>query len=282
MGPNRGEGWGGMVSDGVLSRTVRDTAAAMDAICGYEPGAPYAAPPKTGKYLDVVSERTSKKLRIAVWREAWNGIAIAPECQAAIEKTAALCRELGHEVIEAKPPEIDFDGFVRAHGIVLATNIVLAVDLRLKTLGRTLQEEDLESVIRDGYSIGKSLAATDYVDSISRFHAIGRALTKFMATYDLVLTPTLAQLPAKLQHLAMSYGGFWAFREKTSHYSTYLPIINASGQPAASIPLYSTETGVPVASQLIGHFGREDVVLDLAAQLERIAPWKDRKPLLNI
>ncbi|WAI82127.1 MULTISPECIES: amidase [Achromobacter] len=279
MGPARGEGWGGMACEGVLSRSVRDTAAALDGIGGYAPGAPYAAPPQPGSYLDSVREQRREPLRIALWRQAWNGIAIAPECLAAVERTARLCRELGHEVVEAPLPDLDYAGFVRAHGTVLATNIVLAVQARLTLRGRDLRDDDLEPVIRDGLSVGRGLSATQYVDSINRFHAIGRAIESAMAGYDLVLTPTLAQLPAKLGELALE-GEFWAFREKVSRYATFLAVINASGQPAASLPLDWTETGVPVASQLIGHFGREDQILRLAAELERAAPWGTRPILL--
>jgi len=162
---------------------------------------------------------------------------------------------------------------------VLATNIVLAVQARLTLRGRDLRDDDLEPVIRDGLSLGRGLSATQYVDSINRFHAIGRAIESSMTGFDLVLTPTLAQLPAKLGELALE-GEFWAFREKVSRYATFLAVINASGQPAASLPLDWTETGVPVASQLIGHFGREDQILRLAAELERAAPWGKRPILL--
>lgn len=279
MGPARGEGWGGMACEGVLTRSVRDTAAAMDGISGYAPGAPYAAPPAPGSYLDSVREQRREPLRIAVWRQAWNGIPIAPECLAAVERTARLCRELGHEVVEAPLPDLDYSGFVRAHGTVLATNIVLAVQARLAIRGRELRDDDLEPVIRDGLSVGRELTSTQYVDSINRFHAIGRAIESAMTDVDLVLTPTLAQLPAKLGDLALE-GEFWAFREKVSRYATFLAVINASGQPAASLPLDWTESGVPVASQLIGHFGREDQILRLAAELERAAPWTGRQILL--
>ena len=111
---------------------------------------------------------------------------------------------------------------------------------RLAALGRDLRDDDLEPVIRDGLSIGRGLSSTQYAgvgSSINeRFHAIGRAIESAMTGVDLVLTPTLAQLPAVLGDLALE-GGFWAFREKVSRYATFLAVINASGQPAASLPL---------------------------------------------
>lgn len=279
MGPARGEGWGGMACDGVLTRTVRDTAAAMDVISGFASGAPYAAPPLEGSYLDAVREHSRPRLRIAVWREAFNGIPISDACLTALENTVRLCQELGHEVVDGVLPDFDYSAFVRAHGTVLATNIVLAVDARLKLLGRELRDDDLEPVIRDGLDIGRGIASTQYVDSIQRFHAIGRALSASMQGFDLVLSPTLTQLPAELDYLALN-GGFWAFREKVSRYATFLAFVNASGRPAASLPVAATPQGVPLSCQLIGHFGREDVILRLAAEIERAAPWPEHSVTL--
>jgi amidase len=283
MGPVRGEGWAGMASDGVLSISVRDTAAALDMISGYEPGAPYAAPPKAGSYLDAVREAHVRPLRIGVLREGWNGIGIAPECDAAVDHTASLLTALGHDVFEATLPAIDYDGFVLAHGTILASNIVLAVEGRLKVLGRALRDGDLEPVILDGYHVGRGLSAAAYADSVSRLHAVGRAFAAAMASVDVLLTPTLTQLPCKLDYLALNTTDnldFRAYRARAATYSTFLPVVNGAGLPAASLPLAWTDAGLPVATQLIGHFGREDTLLELSAQLERIAPWAGRKPAL--
>ncbi|KAJ8134035.1 hypothetical protein OY671_012751, partial [Metschnikowia pulcherrima] len=125
-----------MACEGVITRSVRDTAAASDGIGGYAPGAPYAARPQPGSYSDSVREQRREPSRIAVWRQAWNGIAIAPECSAAVDRTARSCRESGHEVVEAPSPDSDYSGFVRAHGTVSATNIVSAVQARSAASGR--------------------------------------------------------------------------------------------------------------------------------------------------
>ena len=156
MGPFRGEGWGGLATDGVLSRSVRDTAAALDAISAPEPGAPYAAPRAPASYLALLAE-PPRKLRIVLWRSAFNGVPVAPECVAAVERAAALCRELGHEVVEGTPPDIEYDAFVQAHANVLAGNIVLSVDTRLGLTGQPLRDGDLEPVLRQGYDYGLSL-----------------------------------------------------------------------------------------------------------------------------
>lgn len=284
MGPARGEGWGGMATDGVLSMSVRDTAAALDMICGDEAGAPYAAPPKPRAFLDAVRESAPRPLRVGLLRTGWNGIAIAPECDAAVSHTASLLESLGHDVFEAALPAIDYDGFVHAHGNILASNIVVAVEGRLRTLGRDLQAGDLEPVIHDGYLVGKGLDAASYIDAVARLHAVGRAFAAAMRDLDVLLTPTLAQLPCKLDYLALNTSdglGFREYRARASTYSTFLPVVNGAGLPAASLPLSWTEAGLPVATQLIGHFGREDILLELSAQLERLAPWAARRPLLG-
>jgi amidase len=277
MGPFRGEGWGGLATDGVLSMSVRDTAAAMDAISGYEVGAPYAAPPQLGSYLDALDVPV-RPLRIAVWRDAWNGIPVSAESLQSLEHTAALLRELGHEVVDTKPAEIDYDAFVLAHAAILAGNIVLSVDTRLGFTGKTLQHGDLEPVMMDGYEKGKKTPAAEYIAGVNRFHAIGRAMEAYMEDFDLLLTPSLTQLPVKLGYLSMQEGSFIELRKKVSRYATFMAVFNASGQPAASLPLWATPEGVPVATQLVGRFGREDLVLQVSAQLERLDPWAGRRP----
>ncbi|WPB56317.1 amidase [Xylophilus sp. GOD-11R] len=281
MGPSRGEGWAGMSTDGVLSISVRDTAAALDAIGGYEPGAPYAAPPQAGSYLEAVREQHIVPMRVGVLRRAWNGIAIAPECDAAVDFTVSLLEGLGHQVVELAPPPIDYDGFVHAHGSILAGNIVVAVHNRMKVLGRVVREDELEPVILDGWHVGQALDAAAYIDAVSRLHAVGRAFATAMADVDLLLTPTLTQLPCPVDYLSLAGGdrlGFRAYRQRAASYSTFLPVINGAGIPAASLPLHWTDREIPVATQLIGHFGREDTVLTVSAQLERAAPWAHHRP----
>jgi amidase len=275
MGPFRGEGWGGLATDGVLSRSVRDTAAALDAIAGYEPGAPYAAPAAPASYLESLAE-PPRRLRIALWRNAWNGVPVAPECVAAVERAAALCRDLGHEVVDSAPPDIEYDAFVLAHANVLAGNIVLTVDTRLGLTGQALRDDDLEPALRQGYEYGKTLPAAQYIGSVNRFHGIGRILEGYMSEYDAILSPSLTQLPPKLGELSTARGSFLDFRRQVAAYGTFSAAFNASGQPAASLPLVWTDAGLPVGVQVVGRYGREDLVLGLSAQLEAAQPWAGR------
>jgi amidase len=275
MGPARGEGWGGLSTDGVLSRTVRDSAAALDVMGGYDPGAPYAAPSAPASFLQLLYRPLERPLRIARWSGGWEGIAVASDCVAATEFAARLLRANGHEVIDVPLPEIDYWKFIEAHLQVLSASIVVAVDA--VTQGRPAQEwrDRLEAAMYDGYQLGRALPAEQYVRAINLFHSVGRMLEQHMERVDLVLSPTLTQLPAKLGVFTMS-DDYRSFRRKVAQYTAFLAIINASGQPAASVPLYWTDAGLPVGIQLIGHFGREDQILRLSAQLEAAAPWIGR------
>lgn len=276
MGPFRGEGWGGLAVDGVLSRTVRDTAAAMDAIAGAEPGAPYAGPVFDKTFLAALDQGPARALRIGVWRKPFGDMVLAPECVAALEATARLCASLGHEIVEMDTPAFDYDGFVDAHAEVLAANIVVSVDARLKVLGRALRDDDLEAAIRDGYEMGHSVSAAVYASAINRFHDIGRQMEACMDGVDVLMTPGLVQLPALIGELAMT-GSFSDFRRRMGRYSTFFALINASGQPAASLPTYWTPERLPVGTQIIARLGRDDLILQLAGQIEASGTWQPQK-----
>lgn len=280
MGPLRGEGWGGLAADGVLSRTVRDTAAVLDEVAGMETGAPYAAPERSGSYLEAIARGPERPLRIGVWREAFNGLPVAAEPMAALERAVQLCREMGHELVDVATPDLDYDGFIKAITEVMAANIKLASDARLAVLGRALQPDDLEPAMLDGYAMGAGLSAAKYVAAIQRFHAIGRTFANALLPLDLMLSPALATLPAPLGTLSMRGPSFSEFRSAVGRYTPFLAVINAAGLPAACQPVEWTPQGVPVACQVIGPFGREDRVLQLSAQLEEAAPWAHRRPAI--
>jgi amidase len=276
-GPMRGEGWGGLASDGVISRTVRDTAAALDGIAGMEIGAPYAAPEKPQSYLCVINQPFGKALTIAKWTQGFEGIEIHPECAAAVEKAEALLTEMGHEVVEAVLPPIQFTKFVNAQIEVMAANVTVSVNGKVRNNPNSGWEQLLEPAILDAYQLGRTLTAENYALAITRFHTIGRQLEVYMQDYDFVLTPTLMQPPAKLGTITTD-DDFRSFRTKVSRYATFLAIINASGQPAASLPLHWSREGLPIGVQLIAKFGRESELLRLSARLEAVSQWGAKRP----
>ncbi|KQV31507.1 amidase [Rhizobium sp. Root1203] len=275
MGPWRGEAWGGLAADGVLTRTVRDTAAALDGIVGMELGAPYAAPEIPGKYLDLIDRPFTRPLKIAKWTGAFDDIPVAEECVAAVEATARLLKDMGHDVVEAPLPEIKYKSFLRSHQDVLAASVTLTVNGKLRSSPDDGWREKLEPAMVDAYDLGKALSAETYALAINRFHTIARQMELYISDYDFILSPTLTQMPAKLGTLTMA-NDFRTFRNRVGDYTTFLAIINASGQPAANVPVYWTRDGLPVGIQLIGHFGREADVLRLSARLEEASPWIER------
>ncbi|MGB3312830.1 MAG: amidase [Albidovulum sp.] len=278
-GPQRGEGWGGLAVDGVLTRTVRDTAAALDGIAGMELGQPYAAPARPDSYLARLDLPFDRPLRIAAWTEAWDGIAIDSECLAAVDRAEKVLVSLGHELTWQAPPPIKYPAFVGAIIDVMCASVAMTVNGFLLNKSAPDLRELLEPAILDAYYRGTRLGAEAYALAIARFHGIARQMAQYMQDCDVILTPTLTQLPVPLGTLSMA-SDFESFRRQAGRYTAFLAIINASGQPAANVPLHWTSHGLPVGVQLIGQFGAEDTVLRLSAQIERAAPWIQRYTVL--
>ncbi|MDH4608817.1 amidase [Pseudomonas sp. BN102] len=273
MGPARGEGWGGLATDGVITRTVRDTAAVLDAIAGFDPGAPYAAPRTPESFLAGLGKPFDRPLRVAKWVSTWNDIPVDADCLAAVDLAERLLTRNGHEVIDVGPPEIDFDRFVNSLINVIAANAVVSIETVAGDKASEQWRGLLEPAILGAYHYGKKIRASDYISAIACFHQISREMARYMRGFDLVLTPTLTQLPVKLGTLSMD-DDFLAFRLKGARYTMFLAIINASGQPAANVPLYWNEQGIPAGVQLIGRFGDDDTVLRASAELERLSAWQ--------
>ena len=279
-GPSRGEGWGGLASDGVLSRSVRDTAAALDGIAGADPGAPYAAPTNAGGYLAGLERPFDRPLRVAMWTRAFDDIPLHPDCLAAVREAAQVLEGLGHEVVETDLPPIAFAKFVKAQIDVMAANAAVLVNGKVRNASDTAWQVLLEPAILDAWDRGRRLSAEDYILAITWFHTIGRQMEAAMTGFDFVLTPTLCQPPLPLGQLSTDTD-FATFRTAASRYTTFLAIINASGQPAASLPLSWNAEGLPIGVQLIGHFGAKADLLRLSAQIETARPWFDRRPAIR-
>jgi amidase/6-aminohexanoate-cyclic-dimer hydrolase len=278
-GPGSGEGWGGMSIEGVLSRTVRDTAAALDATHGPDLGAPYWAPPFEGSYREGI-DRPPERLRIAVCKTDFLGEPIHAECRQAVENAAKLCADLGHEIVEARPA-FDFNGAMKAWTTVVAVGTSLSIQEKANAIGRDPTEDELEITIRGAWQLGKTIPGTEYLKSINKVHATGRDMARFFVDHDLLLTPTLSEPPAAIGRFALNNPDFLDLRlgpKGIVHYSPFAPIFNITGQPAITVPLHWTRDGLPVGLHFAGRFGEEMTLLKLAAQLEQAQPWFDRRP----
>ena len=275
-GPDAGEGWSGLSSYHVLSRTVRDSAVMLDVTHGPEPGDPYAAPPPDRGFLPEVG-RDPGSLRIALWTEGLRGERIDPECVLAAERAGGLLADLGHKVTPAVPPVSGSECWT-AMCSVMAAHTANHVDSRLGVLGRQLQPDDLENITRLVAEEGRRLTARDYVNTLLMIHRTGRRLAGFFDDYDIILSPTLADPPLPLGVLDMMGDDLGAYLERMWGHLAFTPLYNLSGCPAASLPMHMTPDGLPVGVQIGASFGNEALLFRLSAQLEAADPWRDRRP----
>ncbi|MEJ2088772.1 MAG: amidase family protein, partial [Gammaproteobacteria bacterium] len=276
QGPDVGEGWNGMSTGHVVSRSVRDSAAFLDATHGPAPGDPYHAPAFGGSYLEQHAT-PSGALRIALDLHALTGRETHPECVAAARAAAELCESLGHRVEEASP-EFDRERYGRATSTLVAGNIALNVSNRLEVLGRDLADDDVEPSTRAMLELGRHLTAEDYARSVLVIHQTGRAVARFHQTYDLMLTPTLVSPPVPVGWLDTVNYDPEVYGDRFTRFWGFTNLQNATGQPAISLPLHWSADGLPVGVQFVGRFGDELTLLRLARELEEAAPWFDRVP----
>ena len=276
QGPDVGEGWNGMSTGHVVSKSVRDSAAFLDATSGAAAGDPYAAPHFEGSFLAQCTLAPGN-LKIAVDMNALTGADVDPACRAAVENAARLCESLGHHVEEAGPA-FDRQRFGQAASRIVAPNVANLVDARLAALGRGLAADDVEPVTRGVVEIGRQILARDYAAAVQVIHQTGRAVAAFHERYDVLLTPTLLAPPVPIGWLDTAdptqhgerFPTFWGFTN----------LQNATGQPAISLPLHWSDDGLPVGVQFVGGFGEDLLLLQLAAQLEVAQPWFGRRAAL--
>ena len=276
MGPVTGEGWGGLGVEHAISRTVRDSAAMLDATHGADVGTPYAAPPFSGSYLRAL-ETAPKGLRIGLITASPSDGAVHPDCLAAVQDAARLCESLGHHVEEAHWPEaIDYEAFGHAMRLIIAAGSAQAVRAGCAARGIRPNLDELEVSIFTAVDFALRHDAVDYADAVGRMHHTGRLLGQMMDNrYDLLLTPTLTEPPAPIGRYAADRD-YVTHRSDTLRYTAFLPYFNASGQPAMTVPLHWNAQGLPIGVQFAAPLGDDHVLFQLGAQLEAARPWRAR------
>jgi amidase/6-aminohexanoate-cyclic-dimer hydrolase len=277
-GPDSGEGWSGMSAVHAVSRSVRDSAALLDASAGPDLGAPYWAPPPKRPYLEEV-ERPAGRLRIAFQSRSFNDVETHPDCVNAVAEAARLCAELGHEV-EERSLAIDAESFRQATGTIISANLRAQVEDRAAALGRDFRAEDLEPVTYAMVTGAAGTGSAEYARSIRVIHGIGRQVARFLERYDALLTPTMATPPLPLGVLSLSNTNLGEFLANLLKTIAFTQLFNAAGNPAMSVPLAWNAAGLPIGVQFAGRFGDEATLFRLAAQLEQARPWFDRRPPL--
>jgi amidase len=272
-GPDAGEAVFGSASELGLTRTVRDTAALLDAVQGPAAGDKYTAPPPRDRYADEPG-RDPGPLRVALTAQAWSGVAVDPELAAAVASTGRALEDLGHAVGEASP-RVEW-------GAVMASNVIqlCAIAAPFLMAPRAPDPAKLEAVSRRVLAAAQEMSALELIAGFDAQNRVSRSVGPFFGDHDLLVTPTLGQLPAP--HGTLRYDDpdhtVESWLRSLFAYGPFTSVFNISGQPAISLPLGMSRSGLPIGVQLVAPYGREDLLLQVAAQLERAMPWSQRTP----
>ncbi|MEO0961376.1 MAG: amidase family protein [Pseudomonadota bacterium] len=276
QGPMIGDAMSGLTTDLVVSRTVRDTAVALDIAAGPEPGDPYFAPHHDGIWSEDVGTQPGN-LRIGFTTKTPGGVAVHDECAKAVQNTAKLLESLGHHVEEASPP-LDNDMMQEAFMAIWATGVTQQIEVQNVLFGRTPNQGDLEPLTIGLWEAGKQISGADYLNAVSMLQIMSRSVAQWHDEYDLWLTPTLGEPPLRIGTVDINEGNPEKAFEPILDYVPFTPIENATGQPAISLPLHWTPDGLPVGVHFAGRAGDEATLIRIAAQLEQAQPWIDRHP----
>tara|TARA_R110002110_G_scaffold406421_1_gene626571 strand:- start:425949 stop:427376 length:1428 start_codon:yes stop_codon:yes gene_type:complete len=279
IGPGAAEGLSGFGIEFAVTRTVRDAASLLDAVQGPGIGDPYVIAQPAQPYVSSM-RKPPEGLMIAVAHEPWSGVPVDPQIIEALDNVARLCQTMGYHVEEARPP-LDADAFAQANTDLWSASIAhWVVDICAAT-GRTADLDTLEQATLAVHEHGCSLSAVDLLHAEDFFNTVSRDFGHFFTRYDLLLTPTVAQLPWLVGEHA-SHGGDFTARSWTDFVFAPAPftaMFNCTGQPAISLPLGRSQSGLPIGIQIAAGFGREDLLLALAAALEEALPWPQHAPL---
>lgn len=280
VGPHDGEAWNGLVARHVVSHSVRDSAAILDAVAGQMPGDPYTAPPPRRPYaLEATTE--PRPLRIGLRTTALAALCdVDPECVAAAETTAKTLESLGHHVEIASPDALDEAELLGTFLSVVATQTLGDVEKIGRIAGRPATVDDVEPGTWALAEAGRSVTGLQYLDTMNAAHAWARRALGWWheGGYDLLLTPTLAALPPLLGTLNPIGGDPAMGTILQTPYAAFAAGFNVTGQPAMSVPVAMSADGLPIGIQLVGAAYREDLLFQVAGQLERAVPWADRRP----
>lgn len=280
LGPDYGEYWSGLVISHVVTRSVRDTAAILDAVSGAMPGDPYVAPPPARAYLAEVGSAPGK-LRIGILDHVPTGASVLhPDCVEAVTRAGKLLASLGHHVEKSHPQALGETEVTSTHFMaVVATWLAAGLDYWGKKLGRLVTPDGVEATTWAIAELGRGVSATQYIAAVQELHAYTRRIAGWFAGgFDVLLTPTLGEPPPKIGALAAPPDDPLGGMAKTLGLIPFTPPFNITGQPAMSLPLHWNAAGLPIGVQIVADYGREDLLISLAAQLEEAQPWKEKRP----
>jgi amidase len=282
LGPDFGEYWAMTTHEHVLTRTVRDTAGVLDAIAGPGVGDPYTAPTPARPFLAEVGADPGR-LRIG-FRTMLSGAAddAHVDCVEAVRVACTLLEDLGHDVEPTTFDALDDPRFAEAIPVVFPVFIARELDRWSQKLGREIAPSELEPWNALQAEMGRATTASAYVEGIEKAQSYARGLAQWWTDrHDILITPTLGQPPFPLGHVGPDIDPFVALERLVGLTAFSMPF-NVSGQPAISLPLHWNDDGLPIGVQLVAAYGREDLLLRLAGQLEAAQPWADRRPPVSM
>jgi amidase len=273
-GPEQGDDF--LVQDGVLTRTVAETAELLDVIAGYEPGDATWAPAPDEPFARTAA-REPGRLRIGVTTApAIDVAALDPLCERAVRDAADLLDSLGHDVQEVDPPWNGQD-LLRAFTLVFGTPVAMGMWFGGQVTGREPSPDLVEPLSWTIWEGVRRRTALEYLLARTQLTAASRAIVALWDNYDAVLTPALAQRPVRIGEINSCSANPWEDFHRSGEFTPYTAIFNVTGQPAVSLPLFHGDDGLPLAVQLAGRPGGEGPLLSLAAQLEAASPWAGRR-----
>ena len=270
LGPDFGDILSGTIVEHAVTRSVRDSAALLDATAGPDVGDPYWAPPVIRPFLQEVGKDPGK-LHIAYTTKPIIDAPVHTDCIRAIENTATLCADLGHEV-EESAPAIFVEPLAQAFLVLYSAGCTLSV----KLLGGS--RELVEPLTWALHEMGDQQSATDYLMALQTLQGLSRQVARFFLDYDVLLTPTVLEPPVPLGTFDSPPDNPLAGLYRAMEFIGFTPLCNITGQPAMSVPLFWNDENLPLGSHFIGRFGDEATLFRLAAQLEQARPWFDRRP----
>jgi amidase len=280
LGPDFGDIMSGLVAEHVLTRSVRDSAALLDATMGYDAGDPYVAPPPLRPYLQEVGMKPGR-LRIAFMPCTPRGEAYADDCLKGLMDAVQLCTELGHDLVEANPI-FDAQQLLRAFTVIWAAGCGANIEGICLLTGKKPSRSQYEPITWGLYKLGQRFKAADYLRAIQTLQRTAREIGRFFADFDILMTPVLGEPPVPIGTFDSTPEDPLKGWRRTASFVPFTPICNATGQPAASVPLYWNTAGLPIGIHFVGRYGDEATLFRLASQLEEARPWKDRRPPVSI
>jgi amidase len=280
MGPEYGEFPGGFAMEHAVTRSVRDSAALLDAVAGPELGDPYFAPPQPRPYADEVRTEPGR-LRIAVSTTPRGGQTVHPDYAAAAQDAIELLAELGHDVTEARPDVFD-DAYDTAFGTAYGGGFPWIIAYWIRKLGREPGPDDIEPRTRAFYERGRTIPTADYLLALEEISRITRRVAAFFESYDVWMTPTLGGPPVPLGVMKGTPTDPLRGNEAMGTFLMFDgELANMTGNPAMSVPLAADAEGVPIGIHFMARFGDEATLFRLAGQLEQARPWAGRRPPIS-